>query len=156
MENSCYLCTTAGQTGGSSASDAVIELVKCDTFEQMSRMASNGLVGGKKKKVPSKKLQPRRGRRMRGGECDNTSTSLLDSYTLGPLTVPSGIPAVNDGAIDYSTVQGSVLRALAATPADVSQTYNNVLIPSYLTDNNIKTVMQFGGMSSHACGTWCD
>lgn len=141
--------------GGSIASDAVVELVTCNTFDQMSQLSTNSVTGGAwgKKTAPRKKAAPKKRRVVRGGsDCDpSAATSVFDSYAIGPATVPSGTPALNNGSIDYSTVQGSVLTSLAQSPPSVVDAYHNIILPSYLPDNQIAMKMQFGGMVPCMC-----
>jgi hypothetical protein len=127
---SCLLCT---QSGGSLASDSVVDFVSCKTFENMNKAATNTVGGAKKRRKQLKK---------KGGDCDMTaSASFMDSYIIGPATVPSSLPASGTG-LDYQGVQSSVLNALAQTPPHVKDTYHNIIYPDYIVKNNINLQSQ--------------
>ena len=154
----CALCNTSNRQtkGGSLASDSVVNLVSCDTFEQMSQLSTNSFGGAAKRSKKRTSSQRKPKNKQRGGasdcsDCVDTNISLMDSYTIGPATVPGGLPATNQGFVDYSSVQGSVLTSLSQTPPTVLDTYQSVIIPQYLPQNAISLQMQFGGNASLGC-----
>lgn len=122
--------------GGSLASDAVVTLVTCSTFDQMSAMA-NDVVSSYK-----------------GGSCaDSGSVSAMDSYVLGAASVPGTAPAAGAG-ISYAGVQASVLSTLAAEAPSMISSYQNVVYPDVFVNKNIQVATMTGGSAECGmCGT---
>lgn len=138
----CLLCNKASnKQGGSLASDAVVSLVSCDTFEQMNNLATNKFSGGKKqpKKTPKPQVKKQVKKQYHGGHnCDDIMTSsALDQYVLGPASLPRGLPGVNEATFDYANVQASVLASLSHQAPTLSSTYHNVVYPDYFVNENI-------------------
>lgn len=142
-----------GLKGGSLASDNVVSLVSCDTFEQMNSRATNSVTGGGlwPKRKTTKAKSGKKSKAQRGGsDCPPTTTSMLDSYVLGPASVPSGIPMVNDGTLGTS-MQASVLMSLSQQPPDVTATYHSIIYPDEFVANNIMVKSMTGGNGGCLC-----
>lgn len=127
--------------GGSIASDNVVSLVTCDTFNKMNVEATN-IAGGCKCKQAKTKSTNKSGKTKRktvsktgGSQCDAVNTSYLDSYLLSPLNIVTNMPA-STSAIDYSQVQASVLQSLAQQPYNISFV-NNITYPNTLNGLNL-------------------
>jgi hypothetical protein len=117
----CYLCNLQGQQkGGSYASDTVVDLITCATFESMD--ATNIV----------------------GGSCDvSTVSTPVSTIGMGLGSVPNGMPSANHASINYAGVQSSVLSSLAAVTPSVTDAAYQMLFPSNL--QNVPVQMQFGG-----------
>jgi hypothetical protein len=116
----CFLCQIdkTGQRGGSYASDAVVNLITCETFDSMN--ATNQV----------------------GGDCGVVSVSTpMSSMSLS--SVPNGLPSANHASINYAGVQSSVLSSLAAVTPAVTDSAYSLLFPENLQGVDVK--MQFGG-----------
>lgn len=156
-DKKCYLCNSK-QRGGSLASDNVVSLVSCDTFSQMNQQATNQLAGGGRGRVkaakPKSHKKKQSGRGQRGGsDCTSSTASMLDAYTIGPASVPSTLPGVNDGTLGSTNIQASVLASLSYQPQSVTDTYHSIVYPDEFVANNIMVKSMSGG---DPAGCMCD
>jgi hypothetical protein len=144
----CVLCNKQSnkQQGGSLASDSVIQLVDCDTFDRMSSVATNHVGGsdiGRFKLVNA--VTNGGARKQRGGAaCASLEVpqSTLAEYTLRSGNIPTNIANANNASLNYAGVNGSVLKALQAEVATHQDVFNKVAFPASLKSLNL---MQAGG-----------
>lgn len=70
-----------------------------------------------------------------GGTCDSITKDLFTNNNQGAIS--TSMPSDNVGAIDYTMVSGSVLKALQADTVQNQYVFNQIAFPSSMSSFNL-------------------